>query len=132
MSKNLIPIIAKILGVKIGEEFMFEGEDDTRHRFFDNELQTNTLDEDDYWVRSEFDFNTVVSKKIIKIPFEPKHREVYYTIDEDAWRVCWTNWEGTPGDYMRKQLGLVFRTAYEAEEAFYQKYKEYVGKEYGL
>lgn len=44
MAKNLIPEIAKMLGVELGEEFKIKGYDGLTYKLTDNGLELTTVD----------------------------------------------------------------------------------------
>ena len=68
MSKNLISLIAKELGVDIGEEFKLDG---LKYRFTDTQLEVLSYPTKT-WVMSTIKFNHLNTTKVIKLPFEPK------------------------------------------------------------
>lgn len=133
MTKNLIPIIAKELGVEIGEEFAIEG-DVGRYRFTKTNLEW--LDVDHYaedWIAAE---DCVAASlvygfsEIIKLPFEPKVGEIFWTYWQ-SWQVTNFVWvDGFTNHCLRKSCGLIFRTEAEALAARPAKYKELTGKEW--
>ena len=132
MSKNLIPLIAKELGVEIGEEFKLKGKD-YKYRFSDDEFQwyapTNGV-----WtiLGAKCDFCDLVHGwvGIIKLPFEPHKGEYYWTYNSDDFSIVETDWAGLAGEYCKKACGCIFRTEAEAIKARPAKYKELTGKEW--
>jgi hypothetical protein len=71
-SKNLIPEIAKMLGVEIGEEFMLDQEENQyTYRFVENGVEYY---KDDEWRVDKLAFHSIVSGilKVKKLPPKPK------------------------------------------------------------
>ena len=75
MAKNLIPEIAHMLGVEIGEEFKVKGDDEYTYRFTSNELKLTYA--------NDIEMSTIATNKaliallngedeIIKMPWKPK------------------------------------------------------------
>ena len=90
MSKNLIPEICKMLGVELGEEFKVNLNGwEKIYRFNNNglfgEIQTEK------WITCPELFGLLVTgnAKIIKLPWQPKKGDVYYTFEllGDKWGV---------------------------------------------
>ena len=128
MSKNLIPIIAKELGVEIGEEFKFSGNQNVfTYRFTNEEIQSKCKGRD--WGTSVIDLNVVLKQEIIKLPFEPKTGDEYWTYSE-TWEVEDWVWTYDFLDLVYKRVGIVFRTKEEAIKARPDKYKELTSKEW--
>jgi hypothetical protein len=87
MGKNLIPIIAKELGVEINEPFKIVGNGDSLWRFTETNLQFYDNHFQDDWVNVKpQSVATLVleTPEIIKLPFEPKVGEIFWTY--------WANW----------------------------------------
>ena len=129
MSKSLIPIIAKELGVEIGEEFKFNSNQHVfTYRFTDEEIQSKCKGRE--WGTSVIDLNVILKQEIIKLPFEPKTGDEYWTYSE-TWEVEDWVWTYDFLDLVYKRVGIVFRTKEEAINARPQKYKELTGNEWG-
>lgn len=129
MSKNLIPIIADCLGVRIGEEFSINGEG--RFRFSETQLESYGF----YllrWERSDLSFNKLYEAIIKKIPYEPVLGEIYWSYITLAgkWEIKKFYWEDDIMDNFAKHAGCIFRTEAEAIAALPVKYKELTGKEW--
>lgn len=134
MAKNLIPEIAKMLGVELGEVFTLKGyEHDEyrisekyglahRHRTFRQEWQT-----------AEMMFRDLIygRAEIVKLPWKPKEGEKYWSFLPGAWMVTWYTWDDSPIDFAFYKVGWVFRTKEEAEAALPAVAKE-LGVEYKL
>ena len=80
MKENLIPQIAKMLGVEIGEEFVL---DDFAgfYRFFENKLECKGLSNE--WKDSILTLNDILSCNIEKLPQKPKLTEAERVILEN-------------------------------------------------
>ena len=121
MAKNLIPEIAKMLGVELGEEFKIKG--DNRTYWFD----LDGLHSGEYVVEDEDDamlHDLLCGEvEIIKLPWKPKKGEYYYTfvlmvvLMGDKWVVRSSRWGGLPNEYALLDKGWVYRSQAEAEAA---------------
>lgn len=124
MAKNLIPEIARMLGVEIGEEFKVKGDDETTYIFTDDGLKL-TYDGGIGMVEISSDaaFAALVNGKdeIVKLPWNPKKGEKYwgfwYSSVNDAWLVLLYTWANNPADFALYKAGWVYRTRAEAEAA---------------
>lgn len=132
MSKNLVPIIAKELGVEIGEEFNVTGYAKTIRFKFD-ETGLLWIDEcEKIWAYTDVStfFRLIDGDvEIIKLPFEPKTGDEYWTYSE-TWEVEDWVWTYDFLDLVYKRVGIVFRNKEEAINARPAKYKELTGKEW--
>ena len=134
MSKNLIPEIAKMLGVEMGEEFKvnLNGWNNT-YRFNNNGLYGKT--QTDKWIACLELFGLLVTgnAEIIKLPWKPKKGETYYTFElvGGKWIVHLLWWADTPNGYALLDKGWIFRTKEEAEAALPAVAKE-LGVKYEL
>lgn len=126
MAKNLIPEIAKMLGVELGEEFKIKGYD--RTYWFD----LDGLHSGEYAADDE-DLHDLLCgvTEIIKLPWKPKEGEKYWSFLPGAWMVTWYTWDDSPIDFAFYKVGWVFRTKEEAEAALPAVAKE-LGVEYKL
>ena len=133
MSKNLIPEIAKLLGVEIGEEFKIDYitcDSDTRHRFTETDLELYRIDS---W---ETENDTTLYRllkgdfEIIKLPWKPKCRDYYFTIGGNDFHIARIPWGDYCTDYMSLKCGMVFRTEAEALKERSRIYKELTGKDW--
>ncbi len=137
MSESLFPQIAKMLDVKIGEEFKcYSTYDFVTHRLkFENNglyyaLEMYAKDADGIekiltnWVLCST-ADKLLAKilsgeyEIIKIPWEPKENDKIYTftLTNGKWNVCSVWWDKEPSDYALLDKGWVFRTREEANAA---------------
>lgn len=136
MAKNLIPEIAKMLGVEIGEEFKVKGDDETTYIFTDDGLKL-TYDGGIGIVEisSDVAFAALVNGKdeIVKLPWKPKMYEEYWTFGKlgKQWTVGTLTWKELPYEILLLSKGWVYRTAKEAKAALPAVAKE-MGVEYKL
>lgn len=131
MAKNLIPEIAHMLGVELGEEFKVEG--DNRTYWFDLDgLHSGEYvaeDEDDAMLHDLL----CGEVEIVKLPWKPKKGDVYFTFDlmGDKWGTHSYWWGGFPDEYALLDKGWIYRTEKEAEAALPKVAKE-MGVDYEL
>jgi hypothetical protein len=136
MAKNLIPGIAKMLGVELGEKFEIKGYKGLVYKFVDDELIVNSTDDKGC---SGLTANmTLVSllkgkREIVKLPWKPKKGDVYSTFGllGDKWIVRSLWWGGFPEEYALLDKGWVYRTHGEAAAALPDVAEE-LGVEYKL
>lgn len=122
MSKNLIPQIAQMLGVAIGEEFKVKGEDELTYRFDSDGLK---LTHDSGIELAQISANIALvdlvmgKDEIVELPWKPKKGEDYYTFggSDGSWRVSQQHWTCHPFDLALFEKGWVYRTRAEAEAA---------------
>lgn len=133
---NLIPEIAKMLGLQLGEEFEIKGNKGLVYKFVDDELIVNSTD--DRGSSGITAHMTLVSllkgkREIIKLPWEPKKGETYYTFElvGGKWIVHLLWWADTPTGYALLDKGWLFHTREEAEDAL-PKVAAEMGVEYEL
>lgn len=120
MAKNLIPEIAKMLGVEIGEDFKIKGYTEQTYRFDDDGLKVIYS----YLMKKTF-ANVMLGSllagqvEIVKLPWKPKKGDAYYTFEvfRGKWVVRSVWWTGEPCNYALLDKGWVFRTKKEAEAA---------------
>lgn len=126
MSKNLIPQIAQMLGLQLGEEFKVKGEDELTYRFDSDGLKlTHDSGIELADVSAKVAFAALLNGKdeIIKLPWKPKAGEQYYSFggrffgDPTVWIVIDVIWQGLAYDVAMFDKGWVYRTKEEAESA---------------
>lgn len=129
MAKNLIPQVAQMLGVAIGEEFKIKGYDDSNTRTYKFTAQGLRVKLVEHPEATEFNalaaFNSLLvgDIEIIKLPWKPKKGETYYTfvlmvvLMGDKWVVRSSRWGGLPNEYALLDKGWIFRTKEEAQDA---------------
>ena len=122
MSKNLIPQIAQMLGVEIGEEFKIKGYIEPIYRFDADGLKARF----DSCPQEGLSFANAMlgsllagTDEIIKLPWKPKKGENYYTFDifRGKWVVRSLWWTGAPCNYALLDKGWVYHTEAEAQDA---------------
>lgn len=139
---NLIPKLAEMLGVEIEEEFKLKQTNgdikSAKYRFRnigDQIIYEHTDFCGDWTMCSAEDVGLLVLGKheIVKLPFEPKDGEMYYTVAWDREKI-WcpdATWREYGEHYCRKHCGNVFRTKAEAEKHKYEIYEKLTGKKWG-
>ena len=125
MGKNLIPEIAKLLGVEVGEEFKIKGYEERFYKF-DNDRVLMFKHNDDVKmpvapVSVYVAFLALLRGEceIIKLPWKPKKGDVYFTFTlmGDKWGTHSYWWGGFPDEYALLDKGWVYRTEAEAQDA---------------
>lgn len=141
---NLIPEIAKMLGVELEEEFEVCNSMDTciryteRYKFIDNGLICADASDKNVWgYASCKTLRDIVngSLTVIKLPFKPKNGDKYFRIfinSNNDLKVFSDTWMGWTTDYMCKSCGNCFRTEAEAEKHKYEIYEKLTGKKWGV
>lgn len=122
MSKNLIPEIAKMLGVELGEEFKIKGYDELTYKFDNDGLRVscgNGARKFNPTANTSFTALLAGKDEIIKLPWKPKMYEEYWTfcLIQLQWSVTSYRWQGSPDDAAAFKVGWVYRTRAEAEAA---------------
>ena len=133
MAKNLIPEIAKMLGVELGEEFKvnLNGWNNT-YRFNNNGLYGRTQTEKWIAYPELFCLLTTGNAEIVKQRWKPKEGEDYYSFScYHKWCVWQQQWSNHPFDVALWEKGWAFRTREEAEAAL-PKVAAEMGVEYEL
>lgn len=132
---NLIPQIAKTLGVELGEEFKIKGYDGLIYKLTDAGLELTTVDSQKTKWFDHGALNCLLKGKmeIVKLPWKPKKGETYYTFEllGGKWIVHLLWWAGSPNGYALLDKGWVYRTREEAEAAL-PKVAAEMGVEYEL
>lgn len=121
MAKNLIPKIAQMLGVELGEEFKINGYDGLTYKLTDNGLELTTVDgQKTKW----FDHGALSSllkgkMEIIKLHYRPDYRQMYWTfgLKDGIWVVVPREWEDYPAEILLADKGWTYRSKEEAEDA---------------
>ena len=78
MAKNLIPEIAKMLGVELNEEFKIKSVDGWTYKFEGDGLKA-TRDNEEFTADIEIADLLIGKKEIIKLPWRPKKGDTYYS-----------------------------------------------------
>lgn len=141
---NLIPKIAEMLGVEIWEEFNAKhaniGKILTNSKYepaifkFGNDgLYAKCSDgSGDFFLIGMGNF-LKGDYEIVKLPFEPKDGDGYWTVSWGAAQKPYTVnqvWSNDDDDYMCKYCGNCFRTQAEAEREKYNIYEKLTGKKW--
>lgn len=135
MSKNLIPEIAKLLGVEMEEAFKIRRPDyevceNGIYAFFENEglMKKNEQGEFDNNSSIEFEDLCLGNYEVVKLPWEPKISDDYYVLNVETGRIECYLWGATTFDLAVKSLGVIYRTKEEAEAHLAEDYKRLTGK----
>lgn len=138
MVKNLMPEVAKLLGVELGEAFYIK-DFGTLYRFTLKGLEYQN-DDDKRWYRiSSCLIEDLINgeREIKKPPFIPKANEDYFYVgwlyDGEHWRFCieTTYFDATETrDNLNVDTGNCFRTREEAEAAQFDVFERLTGKKW--
>ena len=137
MAKNLIPEIARMLGVEIGEEFKVDRYEynGLTCKFAENMLMSRSDLKGAEWGITYVLLSELLAgdAEIVKIPWKPKKGDAYYTFEifRGKWVVRSLWWTGAPCTYALLDKGWVFRTKEEAEDAL-PKVAAKIGVEYEI
>lgn len=138
MAKNLIPEIARMLGVELGEEFKIKGHEELTYRFASDRLQLtydNNIELSDLAAKVALVALVNGKDEIVKLPWKPKKYDVYYTFSfgglSEEWVVVKQQWDAHPYERALFDKGWVYRTKEEAEAALPKVAAEF-GVEYEL
>ena len=130
MAKNLMPEIAKMLGVELGEEFIIENQD---------RKETVVIALDGFHVIQPNnvlgpDHGKLLSKvlqglyEVKKLPWEPKEGDIYYYCCAHEKGVASFDYDRDTFDLAMKALGMIYRTKEEAEAHYAEDYERLTGK----
>nr|DAD87366.1 MAG TPA: hypothetical protein [Myoviridae sp. ctCop38] len=122
MSKNLIPQIAHMLGVELGEEFKIKGYGELTCTITDDKgLMAADDSSETGWTLANALFVVLLNGKaeIVKIPWKPKMYEEYWTFGKlgKQWTVGTLSWKELPYEILLLSKGWVYRTRAEAKTA---------------
>lgn len=121
MAKNLIPEIAKMLGVELNEEFKIKGREGAIYKFIVDGLLVSDDDAEKVYTTAHMPLVGLVRGdiEIVKLPWKPKKGETIYsfTLMYGNWVVYSYVWLNSPCDYALLGKGWVYRTEAEAEAA---------------
>lgn len=137
MAKNLIPEVAKMLGVEIGERFKIDTCGDDIFQITEGGIWMRAGIDKETWVEKPFEFVMLCNgdAEIIKLPWKPKKGEKYWTFNvffgSGKWAVNSFVWGDEVFDNAVFKVGWVFRTREEAEAALPAVAKE-MNAEYEL
>ena len=139
MVKNLMPEVAKLLGVEIGEKFKIQA---LGSKEDDNSTILAWLTEQGLCVENNYVCNDGENKylvkaltgelKIFKLPWEPKEGEKVWSFrcaGHPVWSgIAWMYWWGAPWQLALKALGMIYRTREEAEANYAKDYEKLTGR----
>jgi hypothetical protein len=137
MEKNLIPEIARMLGVEVGEEFKIKGDDELTYRFTNAGLKlTHDSGIEISEISADVAFAALVkgTDEVVKLPWNPKIYDIYWTFKAahlDVWCITDVHWMNNPNDVASFKNGWVYRSKIEAEAAL-PKVAAEVGVKYRL
>lgn len=119
---NLMPEVARMLGVELGEEFKIKGYGEVTYMIADNKgLMATDDDPETEWTPANALFVALLNgeDEIVKLPWKPKERDIFYSFSTTygKWVVRSNMWAGAPCDYALLDKGWVYRTRAEAEDA---------------
>ena len=118
MSKNLIPQIAHMLGVELGEEFKVKGYKLTYMITDDKGLMATDDSPETGWTPANTLFAALLNgdAEIVKIPWKPKMYEEYWTFGKlgKQWIVGTLIWKELPYEILLLDKGWVYRSRAEA------------------
>ena len=130
MGKNLMPEVAALLGVEIGEEFIIENADRKENVVLAMDgfhvIQPNNVVGPDH--------GKLLSKvlqglyEVKKKPWEPKYKEEYFYPNIRQKTVTIEQWTDETFDYAMKALGMIYRTREEAMAHLAEDYMKLTGK----
>lgn len=121
MSKNLIPQIAEMLGVKLGEEFKVvskEGNEQICNFTMAGLFEHDNKESGSY--NKELLAEIVCNNaEIVKLPWKPKMYGEYWTFGKigEKWIVGTLSWRELPYEILLFDKGWVYRTREEAKAA---------------
>lgn len=120
MRTNLMPKIAKLLGVELGEKFKIKGYDELTYKFDNSGLKLIYNNDTELSVATAPTvFVALLSGEyeIIKLSWKPKKGDVYFSfgLSNGKWIVGLSWWCELPYEYALLGKGWVFKTRAEAE-----------------
>lgn len=121
MSKNLIPQIAEMLGVELGEEFKIDTSGDDIFQITESGVWMRKGIDKGEWVEKPFEFVMLCNgdAEIIRLPWKPQMYEEYWTFGKlgKQWTVGTLSWKELPYEILLLGKGWVYRTRAEAKTA---------------
>lgn len=134
---NLIPQIAEMLGVKLGEEFKIDTSGDDIFKITESGVWMRKSIDKEEWLEKPFEFVMLCNgdAEIIRLPWKPKKGEYYWTFkqsfEDGKLFVLNYTWDDSVIDDAFFKAGLVYRTKAEAEAALPKMATE-MGVEYEI
>lgn len=129
MAKNLMPEIAKLLGVELGEKFIIENAE--------HNLQVVLVADGLHVTKDDFlgSSNSKLLQNVLcglfevkKLPWEPKNCDDYYVLDARTGIIECYSWGATTFDLAVKAMGIIYRTEAEAKTHMAEDYERLTGK----
>nr|DAU89115.1 MAG TPA: hypothetical protein [Caudoviricetes sp.] len=121
MAKNLIPEIARMLGVELGEEFKVKGREGAIYKFIVDGLLVSDDDAEKVYTNANMPLVGLVRGdiEIVKLPWKPTMYEEYWTFGKLGKKliVGTLSWREFPYEILLFDKGWVYRTRAEAEAA---------------
>ena len=137
MAENLIPKIAQMLGLEIGEEFKIKGYSETFMLADDKGLMATDDDPKTVWAPANALFIALLNGKeeIIKLPWKPQLDKPYWTFTLvpgiDELLVNNGVWKNSVEEVALLKAGWIYRTLEDAQNAQPKVEEEFIAK-YGL
>ena len=144
MAKNLMPELAKMLGVEMGKPFYILQNGKHKCIYSDNDLYKITeeglanINNTDGCYEYHACWRVILTDLLLgecsveKLPWEPKEGEEYWTIHLEPVgkpRAILYPWMGDKLDFANLRLNMIYRTREEAEAHLAEDYKRLTGKE---
>ena len=121
---NLIPQIAEMLGLKLGEEFKIDTSGNDIFKITESGVWMRKSINKEEWLEKPFEFVILCNgdAEIIRLPWKPKKGELVYTFcfcigSNDKWTVTWRHWENRVEEIALLKAGWIYRSRAEAERA---------------
>lgn len=134
MAKNLMPEIAKLLGVEYGEKFQLDthGTEFAKGNLFcfnENNGLLMVYPDGVVCSANELVYGILCGYyKIVKLPWEPKNCDDYYVLDARTGIIECYSWGATTFDLAVKAMGIIYRTEAEAKTHMAEDYERLTGK----
>lgn len=125
-TKNYMKNVAKMLGIKLYEQFKIENENkEYLYALTEGGLLVKIRET---WVPSNKLESLLAGRyKIIKLPWVPKAGKVYYKPSAKFDCAIFEFWANSSLDFAFKEAGMVFKTKEECVEALPTLRKKYLG-----
>lgn len=135
---NILPEIAKLLGVEINEEFKLQVAGQPIVRCKGEFCITNNniimrKENGDVWQPLETDAVYDIlngALEVVRKPWKPKRGELFYSYVGENWDIFKDRWLNVVDDLVFFKHGLVFKTEEEAIKKRPCLYEEYMGKKW--
>lgn len=132
---NLIPKIAKMLGMELGEKFKIDIRGNDIFQITESGIWMRKGIDKEEWVEKPFEFVMLCNgdAEIIKLHYRPDYRQMYWTfgLKDGIWVVVPREWEDYPAEILLADKGWTYRTKEEAQDAL-PKVAAEMGVEYKL